>query len=190
MITFQEALAIVEHTITPVEGTETIPLEMGLNRVLGRDVSSPIDMPPFRQSAMDGYAVCMADGSTYNLVGEVRAGDGHDPELQPGEAVRIFTGAPVPETANAIVIQEHTTVEDNAIKVQSDVVAGANIRPMGEQVKRNATALKGGTRLHPAAVGFLASLGITHITVYTKPRVAVLVTGNELAPPGAKLNYG
>ena len=106
MITVEEALDLVNKNIVPSNQKETKSVLNALNQVLLEDVYSPINMPPFRQSAMDGYAVCIHDNLTYALIDEVKAGDGHQPILKPGDAVRIFTGAAIPDTSNGVVIQE------------------------------------------------------------------------------------
>ena len=94
---------------------------------------SPINMPPFRQSAMDGYALNLHDSKTYSIIGEVKAGDDYNPTLKTGEAVRIFTGAPVPDSANAVVMQEKTSLDNDTLFIESQVNLNDNIRPLGEQ---------------------------------------------------------
>jgi molybdopterin molybdotransferase len=157
---------------------------------LFEDVYSPINMPPFRQSAMDGYALNLHDDLTYTLIGEVKAGDNHQPILKKGDAVRIFTGAPVPDTANAVIMQEKTIVSGNIITIQNKIPINTNIRPEGEQVKKGDLALANGTKLTPAAIGYLSSLGIEDVSVLKKPSIALVTTGNELVETGNKLAYG
>lgn len=147
-------------------------------------------MPPFRQSAMDGYALHRHDDLSYKLIGEVKAGDGHEPELKKGEAVRIFTGAPVPDSANAVIMQEKVVVNGKSITILEQIPLEHNIRPLGEQVKAGAIALKKNTKLTPAAIGYLLSLGITEVSVYKKPSIAIVTTGNELVEPGQDLPHG
>lgn len=190
MISVEEAKAIVQNTIEPTSSFERIPLSEANTFVLSKDIISEIDMPPFRQSAMDGYALCLHDAFRYQLIGEVKAGDHAHPILQQGEAIRIFTGAPVPDTANAVIMQECVTAKGQTIEIDKAVLVNANIRPLGEQVKKGNIALNKGTLLTSAAIGFLSSLGITEVEVYKKPSVAILVTGNELAKAGAPLQYG
>ncbi|WP_303317929.1 gephyrin-like molybdotransferase Glp [Flavivirga abyssicola] len=190
MITIHEAINAVKNNITPLFKEETKPLERCGGYHLSKDIVSPVNMPPFRQSAMDGYALYLHNDLSYNLVDEVKAGDHHQPVLKPGEAVRIFTGAPVPETANAVMMQEKVVVDGSKITVESDVLEGHNIRPMGEQVKTGELALKKETKLTPAAIGYLTSLGITEAQVFQKPSIALITTGNELVEAGAPLTYG
>ncbi|MCO4821564.1 MAG: molybdopterin molybdotransferase MoeA [Flavobacteriaceae bacterium] len=190
MISVEQAIQIVKkHSKTSVI-RETIPVSEALGYTLVSDIVSPINMPPFRQSAMDGYALNIHDNLVYTVVGEVKAGDGHEPSLNPGEAVRIFTGAPVPETANAVIMQEKTTVENAKLTTDELIALNANIRPLGEQVLKGDDALNKGTKLTPAALAYLTSLGITEVGVYKKPSIAIVVTGNELAKAGQDLQYG
>ena len=190
MIAIQDALNIIQNSIKSTSKTEVKKLSDALHYVLSEDVKSPINMPPFRQSAMDGYALNMHDETTYTVVGEVKAGDNAQPDLQPGEAVRIFTGAPVPDSANAIIIQEHVTVTDEVLTANKPVNLNANIRSLGEQVREDDVALDKGTKLTSAAIGFLATLGLTEVYVYSRPEICIIVTGNELIKPGEELLYG
>ncbi len=190
MISVEQAIAIIQNNIAPKQQSVTSSVSEALGFTLFEDVKSPIDMPPFRQSAMDGYALHLNGSDSYSVIGEVKAGDGHHPILKQGEAVRIFTGAPVPDTANAVVMQEKTKVENNLVKIKSQVLLNENIRPLGEQILTGEIALHKDTRLTPAAIAFLTSLGTTEVKVYQKPSIAIVVTGNELVPPGQDLAYG
>lgn len=190
MISIQEAQQIIHNNTSTNSKITTLKLTKSLGYYIAKDVLSDINMPPFRQSAMDGYAVNLHDKPVYNLIDEVKAGDNANPVLQIGDAVRIFTGAPVPDTANAIVIQEHTTIEQSQLTTHQPILPNANIRPLGEQIKTGDIAIKKGHKITPATIGYLASLGMTHIEVYEAPKMAIVVTGNELVPPGATLAYG
>jgi len=139
---------------------------------------------------MDGYALHLHDNNRYTLNGELKAGDGEEPHLRPGEAVRIFTGARVPETANAVAIQEKVIAFESNLTLEVPVREGANIRPIGEQVMEGTVALEKNTRLNAAGIGFLASLGITEVEVFNKPAIALVTTGNELVSPGQPLGPG
>jgi molybdopterin molybdotransferase len=189
MISVEEAKQLIENNIVPSEKI-VISLVNAVDYNLSKDVISSINMPPFRQSAMDGYALRLENSDTYTVIDEVKAGDSHHPILNNSEAIRIFTGAAVPDTANAVVMQEKTTVDNGTLKLQKIVLSGENIRPMGEQVMKGSTALKEGAKLTPAAIGYLASLGITEVEVYKKPSIAIVVTGNELTEPGTPLEHG
>ena len=190
MVSIEEALEAVIKNTKKISSEIEFPVENSGNSILSRDVSSPINMPPFRQSAMDGYAVNLHEDLTYSVIGEVQAGNGHKPVLNPGEAIRIFTGAPVPDSANAIVIQEEVLVVSDRVVAQNNLRKEQNIRPLGEQVKKGEVALKKGTKLTPAAIGYLSSLGINEVSVYKKPSIAVVTTGNELVEAGDPLPYG
>ena len=190
MIDTATALALVlSHGSTSGKIAE-VDLGDALGHVLATDVISEIDMPPFRQSAMDGYAVKASDTDTYTLIGEIQAGADNNPQLSAGQAVRIFTGAAVPDSATAVVMQEKVEVKGNEISLQIPLHPEMNIRPQGEQIKKGTVALASGTTIKASHVGFLAGLGITKITVRGKPSIAIVVTGNELVPPGKPLPYG
>jgi molybdopterin molybdotransferase len=190
MISVKEAIEKVHQHIESLDSSVSISTKKAGHRILAETIESPINMPPFRQSAMDGYAIHIHDDLCYRLIGEVKAGDDHHPVLTPGDAVRIFTGAPVPDTCNAVVIQEKVTVDNDHIVIQEHPLLNSNVRSMGEQVTVGEPALEKGTFLSPAAIGFLSSLGIDSVPVYNEPRIAVVITGNELIDPGTDLSYG
>ena len=190
MITVEEAFKLVKNNITPNEKTILIELNNSLGYVLALDVFSPINMPPFRQSAMDGFALNLHNKSNYKIIDEIKAGDEHQPILNKGEAVRIFTGSAVPKTANTVIMQEKVTVKGIHLSINNTVSKNKNIRPLGEQVKEGALALKKGTKLTSAAIGFLLALGIYEVSVYDKPKIGIVTTGNELVEAGQKLTYG
>lgn len=190
MISIKDAISIVKKNSSFLFEETTKRVEKSNGYILAKDVVSPIHMPPFRQSAMDGYALNLHNSLTYNLIGEIKAGDEHQPILKPGEAVRIFTGAAVPDTANAVMMQEKVTINGNNLEIEHQITEELNIRPLGEQVKIGETALKKGTKLNPAGIGYLTSLGITNVSVYRKPSIAIVTTGNELIEPGNELKHG
>ncbi|MCG8474228.1 MAG: molybdopterin molybdotransferase MoeA [Cytophagales bacterium] len=190
MIETQEAKNIISAVISCRTLPERKTVINAINHALSEDIFSPIHMPPFRQSAMDGYALRLHEDSAYKIVGEARAGDFRSFELQAGEAVRIFTGASVPDTADTVVMQEKTSREGDRMHLPAPAARGENIRLPGEQIKKGALALRKGTLLTPAGAGYLSSLGITEAMVFRKPSVAILSTGNELFEPGAELPRG
>lgn len=190
MITVNNAINIVKDTIYETSKHIVLNVEDSTGYVLFEAIYSPINMPPFRQSAMDGYAVNINKESSYNLVGEVKAGDCHNPNLNKGEAVRIFTGAAVPDSSNAVVMQEKVERNDGFIIINSEIKNWENIRPLGEQIKKGELALKKNTKITASGIGFLQSLGITKIKVFQKPTIGIIVTGNELIEPGGKLSHG
>ena len=190
MISIKEAITSIKLNVNPLLKKTTKSVEKAGGYILFEDIYSPINMPPFRQSAMDGYALNLHDGLTYTLIGEVKAGDGHQPDLKIGDAVRIFTGAPVPDSANSIMMQEKVKSDGNFITIEHQISIEHNIRPFGEQVRAGDIALKKGTKLTPAAIGYLISLGIKTVSVFKKPNIAIVTTGNELIEAGQKLSYG
>lgn len=190
MISVEEALKLVEANI-PTGKVETISLTESLGYTLSKDITSPIDMPPFPQSAMDGYAVSYVDTiSEYKLVGEVAAGSDQKFNLAKGEAVRIFTGAAVPLSANTVVRQEDVLNNQGKISFTAEIKLNQNIRPQADQIKKGNLALTAGTYVDPATLGYIATLGIGEVEVYSKPKIAILTTGDELVKPGQALKYG
>lgn len=189
MISVQEAFAILQANL-PLPQSAVYPLVQARKHVLAESVYSPISMPPFRQSSMDGYALCLHESLAYECIGEVKAGDTHQITLVPGQAVKIFTGAAVPDTAQAVVQIEIVKRMESTVQLDKQPVIGMNVRPIGEQIASGNVALEKGTVLHAAAIGFLASLGFTSVKVYSKPKVGIVVTGNELVQPGTPLTHG
>ena len=189
MIKVEEAIAIIEANSTKMP-TKQIAVSKALGYILSDKVISPINMPPFRQSAMDGYAFTHSIRHQYDIVGTSQAGDHSNIKLKASEAIRIFTGAYVPDNADTVVMQEHVMANENSILIATMPDKLANVRPKGEQIGKNDVVFEADTLVTPAAVGFLACLGITEVEVYKKPKVAILVTGNELVAPGEKLTKG
>lgn len=189
MIRIKEAKSWVERTAKS-GATQRVSLQHCTNHYLSSDVISSINMPPFRQSAMDGYALNTHPSNVYTLVGEVKAGDEIQYQLQKGQAVRIFTGAPVPDTANAIVMQEKVTANEKLLTIHSEIQVNDNIRGVAEQIKAGDIALKKGTKLTPAGIGYLASLGIAEVDVFKRPSIAIVTTGNELVEADTPLSHG
>lgn len=189
MIQVADALKIIAENSCKMSMTK-IKVSKALGYVLAEAVYSPINMPPFRQSAMDGYAFTHGKLNQFEVLKTVQAGDFLDDEIKKNQAVRIFTGAFVPDGTDTVVMQEHTSVTDNLLEIERMPVAGANVREKGEQIKKGELIFDVNTVITPAAIGFLACLGITKIKVYEKPKVAILVTGNELVSAGKKLPKG
>lgn len=189
MIQVAEALNIIAENSCKMPITK-IKVSKSLGYVLAESVYSPINMPPFRQSAMDGYAFTHSDLTQFEVVNTSQAGDFLDDKIQENQAVRIFTGAFVPDDTDTVVMQEHTTRTDNLLQIEKMPLACANVREKGEQIKKGELVFDANTVITPAAIGFLACLGITKIKVYQKPKVAILVTGNELVSAGNKLPKG
>jgi molybdopterin molybdotransferase len=174
--------------------TEALATEQALGRVLAADITSTVDVPPHDNSAMDGYALRLADvpqvGDSLPQGQRIAAGQ-VGARLQPGTCARIFTGAPIPQGADAVVMQEHTTTAAGGrVQFTQPVHAGQNIRAQGEDIAVGQTVLHAGCRLSPASLGVAASVGLAQLSVWQRPRVAVLTTGDELVPPGLPLPPG
>ena len=189
LIPVAEALARVLASVSgPVEA-ETVPLALAAGRTLASDIVATRTQPPFPASAMDGYAVHSADaisaGAILRLVGTSAAGHGFSGAIGPGEAVRIFTGAPVPEGADAILIQEDAQAEGETVTVVEPVEPDRFIRRSGLDFTAGATLLTAGLTLDARRLALAAAAGHPHLTVRRRPRVAILATGDELVEPGA-----
>lgn len=172
-----------------------LPLQKAAGLVTAEDIFSPIDIPSFDQSSMDGYAFSFAGWKAKQAVlpikGEMAAGSDREFELAPGNAARIFTGASIPKGADTVVMQEKTKVENNQLSIEDEnITQGLNVRLKGSEIKKAELAIPKDTVLLPAAVGFLAGLGIKEVTVYASPAVGIIVTGNELQKPGQPLQAG
>lgn len=190
MITVSQAIENINQVTRSLNSIK-IDVSDGLNKILAETVYSPIHMPPFNQSAMDGYALGDVTSESYQLIGEVKAGD--NPEnlsLSKGQAVRIFTGGVVPNGAITVAQQEIVERSDNTIHLTTSIVENINIRPKGEQIIEGQLALEKGTLITPATIGFLYGIGIDKICVYSSPKIAIIATGSELVSPGQKLTLG
>nr|WP_233863405.1 gephyrin-like molybdotransferase Glp [Paraburkholderia adhaesiva] len=197
MLSTAEALATLLGAASPLaladNGTETLPTLDALNRVLAADVVSPLDVPPMHTSAMDGYAVRVADlvqGSRRLAVSQ-RIPAGHAPEpLAAGTAARIFTGATVPPSADAVVMQEQTEAIDHDVVFVHTPKPGEWITAQGADIRKGSVILPAGTRLTPQALGLAASVGCATLEVARRVKVAVFFTGDELTMPGEPLRPG
>jgi molybdopterin molybdotransferase len=180
-----DALARILRLVEPT-GTEEIPLAEATGRVLAADAAATRNQPPFAASAMDGYAVRAADalvGARLTVTGEAAAGSGHDGAVGPGEAVRIFTGAPVPDGADTILIQENTRREGDTIEVTEAPTPWAYIRPAGMDFAEG-YRLTAPRRLTGRETALLAAMNVPRLTVRRRPVVALIPTGDELVEPG------
>ncbi|ALI05783.1 molybdenum cofactor biosynthesis protein MoaA [Pseudomonas fluorescens] len=177
---------------TPIVQREHLPLAAASGRVLAEDLVSTLDLPPWPNSAMDGYALRLADWNGEPLVVSQRIFAGQAPEpLAVGTCARIFTGAPVPAGADCVEMQENAVVEsDQRVRFTEPMVSGQNIRPQGQETTVGEQVLSAGTRLGPIELGLAASLGCASLEVVRKARVAVLSTGDELVEPGQALGPG
>jgi molybdopterin molybdotransferase len=194
-LSVEQALAQIDALIIPVEETITLGLTEALHHVLAEVVTSPINVPPHRNSAMDGYAVRAADLSDTNkvelkIIGTAFAGNPFGASVGKGECIRIMTGAQVPAGADTVIMQEHVERHEDVLGVGPGHQAGQNVRHPGEDIAEGAVVLEAGTLLGAAELGLLASLGIPAITVKRKLRVAFFSTGDELRPVGEPLAEG
>jgi molybdopterin molybdotransferase len=188
--TVDDARRIVLSAVRPL-GSERLPIGAGLGRVLADDVTAADDVPPFSNSAMDGFAVLAGPaGRTLAVVGESRAGQPAGRAVGDGEAIRISTGAVVPEGAEAVVRVEDTSESDGRVEVRAEAVRGDNLRAPGEDVRAGQLVLSAGARLGPAELGVAVSAGLAEVPCARRPRVAVLATGDELVEAGAPLAPG
>ena len=194
LIPYEDALQQLLERALFIEESESLPVVEALGRVLAEDIRSEIDVPPLANSAMDGYAIRIADvqpgGKTRLRVtqripaGEVGAA------IEAGTAARIFTGAPVPPNADAVIMQEQVCVEGDEIVFSAEVSPGQNIREAGEDIRAGQVILGNGTRLRAQELGLAASVGRDRVTVCRRPRVGIFFTGDELVEPGQPLAPG
>jgi molybdopterin molybdotransferase len=187
-----DAERLIAERVAPVGGTETVPLRAAAGRVLERDVIAPVALPPFDNSAVDGYAVRASDlqneaETRFAVVDRAAAGHAAGRTLTAGEAIRIFTGAPMPEGADTVFMQEDCKVEDGAVLVPPGLKRGANRRLAGEDVRAGAVALPAGRRLAVQHVALAAALGLTELEVRRRVRIALFSTGDEIVEPGQPL---
>jgi molybdopterin molybdotransferase len=190
-----EALGRVLAAVTPVSDSERLPIRQALGRVLGSDVRSTIDVPAHDNSAMDGYALRSADlpdaaPLRLRLIGTAFAGRPFDGRVGEGESVGIMTGAPVPEGADTVVMQERVSADNGHVQINALPARGANVRMAGEDIKAGEVALSGGVQLQPAHIGLLASIGAAEVDVLRRPRVAFFSTGDELCEVGTPTQPG
>ena len=185
MISVEEALEKVLALVVPVK-VEDVPLRQAAGRVLATSVAAKRTQPPFDASSMDGYALRAAEvepDALFKVVGEAAAGHGYDRVVRPGQAVRIFTGAPVPEGADFVVIQEDVTRRDDLITLGHDIGSKTNIRAAGGDF-RQGDAFEAPALLRPADIALLAAMNHAALPVRRKPSVAIIATGDELVQPG------
>jgi len=193
MISVKEAQKKILETVSS-SGIETKNISEADGHVLSKNIFSPLDLPPFDQSAMDGYAIIADDyfnKKSIQVTGESSAGKSFRGKINSGNAIRIFTGAEIPGGADAVVMQEKVSVNGNEIIIADENLApGQNIRSRGSQIRKKELALEKGMILNPAGVGFIASMGLKRVSVFRKPSVIIITTGNELQKPGSKLSKG
>jgi molybdopterin molybdotransferase len=185
-----EARSRLVGSANPVEATEVVSLGEARGRVLAADLPAKLTQPPFDASAMDGYALKAADaqdvGSELRVVGSSAAGHAFDGRVGQGETVRIFTGAPLPDGADSVLIQEDAeTLDDNRIRTKFQVTMGRHVRPRGQDFREGEVVVPAGTPLDFSHLTVAAAMNHPALTVYRRPRVAILATGDELVQPGS-----
>lgn len=195
MKTFDEALSYLLSKVDPVIETEIISIDNALGRVLAKGIVSNVNVPPHDNSMMDGYALHSYDlehNDTFDVSQRIPAGD-IGSKLQTGTAARIFTGAPIPEGANMVVMQEETEVlnDDGKIKVTAKITRpGQNIRTLGEDIQKSQEILSRGHKIRPQDMGLITSIGIAEIEVFRPLTIATFTTGDELLEPGEQAESG
>ncbi|NOI29824.1 molybdopterin molybdotransferase MoeA [Vibrio coralliilyticus] len=194
LMPIEEAMEQILSPIKPIQTTLQLPLAEAIGYVLAEDILSPIFVPPFDNSAMDGYAIRIADLTNNNvlpLAGKSFAGQPFEGEWPKGTCVRIMTGAQIPEGCDAVIMQENTEQTEQGVQFnQTDVKPQNNIRPTGDDIRKDDVVLPKGARLTARDIPMIATLGISHVTVVRKPRVAFFSTGDELKPLGEPLEAG
>lgn len=193
LISSLEAKRIIQEN-TPLLKPVLLDLDRADFHVLSEDIWAPWNIPSFRQSSVDGYALRYDDYTLKNLFfleGESAAGNSDYHVLKPQQAERIFTGAPIPEGADTMIMQEKVRILDGFLKIEShNFQKGDHVREIGSEIRSGELAIKKGTRLSPSSLGFLANIGISRVWVYPMPRIGIFLTGNELQEPGNVLKSG
>ncbi|GAA0244662.1 molybdopterin molybdotransferase MoeA [Marinomonas primoryensis] len=192
MLTFEDALQEIKQSATLRVVPQTIALSNAAGRILAKDIVADIFVPPYDNSAMDGYALASGDwqaDKAFTISQRVPAGQSAQP-LVPGTCARIFTGANIPSGADTVIMQEDAKCVDDHIAFAHPPKKGDNIRPKGQDMQAGQTVIKAGEKISPMHIGLLSSLGITNITVYKLLRVGILTTGDELIPAGETLKAG
>lgn len=193
MISVKEAKQIIEINTNTGLVINT-PLIDATGCILANDVVSPIDSPPFNNSAMDGFAFAYNTvdlNSKISVVGTIQAGSTVKTTINGGAAVKIFTGAPIPDGVDTVVMKEWATEEDYTVTFNNQkIIKGSHIRYAGSQIEKGAIAAKAGTKLTPGVIGYLAGLGVIEVEIYSAPKIGIVVTGKELVLAGNDLAYG
>jgi len=193
MISVHEAKEIVSNSTPELAAVKTVLSEAD-GKVLAEDVLALVDIPAFPQSSMDGYAFSFEGWKQHKklkIVGEVAAGANKKISLTAGDAVRIFTGGAVPMGADTVVMQEKAKAHNEELIIEDETLqVGTSVRPKGSEIKAGTLALEKESTLSPAAIGFLAGIGIAEVKVYPNPSISIIITGNELQQPGKRLEQG
>ena len=197
-ISLDEARAIIDGALRPMERIERVPLDATHGRVLAQDIVATADVPPFSRAAMDGYALRAADTSgatptrpaVLTCIEKVFTGQMPARTVGQGQCTEIATGAPMPPGADAVVMVEQTSADSSQVQIFAAADPGQNIGRQGADIKNGQTVMRAGEVLNASRVGAIAALGLAHVDVYARPRVAILSTGNEIVDPGRPLEPG
>jgi len=193
MKTYAEALTIIVNAVKELDSIQ-IPIEKSIQYILKQDIISPIDVAPYRNSAMDGFAVAYNDIKSIPVTLPIRAisyaGDINTFTYEPNTALKIMTGAPVPEGYDTVIRIEDTIFDENEVTFNIKIEKNQNVRLPGEDIKKGDLLFKSGQVINPLHIGVLASIGLKEVTVIRKPRILILSTGNELIEPGHPLSFG
>jgi len=198
LLPFEQALTTMLLSINPIAEYEQVALTAALDRVLATDIISPVNVPPYNNSAMDGYAfshcesksVSANSSGTFKLVGRSLAGSPFSGKCAAGQCIRIMTGARLPDDCDTVVMQENCIIEDDDVQIEQVVVKGNNVRFIGEDIAIGQEVFNQGRQLSSADIGILASLGIAKVKVYRRLNVAIFSTGDELKLPSESLASG
>jgi molybdopterin molybdotransferase len=190
MMSVDQAVAMIAARVTAVRDVESISLAAADGRILASGIAAPLPLPPFTNSAVDGYAVrsddlAQMEEQAFPVAGRVQAGASAQRPVEPGHAMRIFTGAPMPPGADTVFMQEDVRLDQGSVVLPAGLKPGANVRLLGEDIPAGHPALAAGQRLRPQDVALAAAFGLTHVDVRRRIRVAVFSTGDELVSPGA-----
>ena len=197
-ISLDQARATIDRSLRPIDRIERVPLDRAHGRVLAQEAIATADVPPFSRAAMDGYAVRAEDTTgasparpaVLTRIEQVFTGQMPQRTLRPGECIEIATGAPMPSSADSVVMVEETSADGSRIQIFAAAKEGQNIGRQGADIKSGQTVMRAGEVLNPSRVGAIAALGLAHVDVYASPRVAILSTGNEIVEPGRPLEPG
>ncbi|MFC1947224.1 gephyrin-like molybdotransferase Glp [Chloroflexota bacterium] len=198
LLPFDEAMAVVEKNIQPINETEVITVDSAVGRVLAEDIIATQTTPPFDRGAMDGYAVIAEDTkgasdaspALLEMIAVIHAGDAPEIAIASGQCTQIATGAMIPEGANAVVKVEETSITGSKVSIYKEIEPLTDVGRKGEDIKAGETVLNTGTYLDPGKIGVLASQGLEKVKVYIKPRVAVMPSGEEVVELGNELKAG
>ncbi len=198
LINADEAFELMMNSIKVIEDKEKVRISEAHKRILAKNIKAPFDVPSFRRSAMDGYAVKAEDTfgagvhspKTFKVIGEIFAGDSKNIKVKERECVKIATGAMVPDSCDAVVMVENTEEKEDMVLIYKPVYPMENISKIGEDIKKGEIVLKKGMLIDPSKLGALAAMGFKDVTVIRKPVVGIISTGNEVVPLGGELIQG